>query len=119
MYLPFSFFNISEYPSFEIRTPICLIDRCVMTVVSSASIFSQVLIGLDQHLAVLHPLHYHRRINKIRCLILCLGSWILSIGIGIVDTAVSDSTKSASGTRITVCTDLNVLVRWFDYWLEQ
>jgi hypothetical protein len=93
----FSFF--SEFPSAENRSPLCLINRSVITTVSSASVFSQLLIGVDQHLAVLHPLHYHRRINSNRCLVLCFVSWIGSVGFGILDVSVSESTKSASGNK--------------------
>ena len=92
-----------EFPSSEIRSPLCLLDRSVMTTGSSASIFSQLLIGVDQHLAVLHPLHYHRRINSNRCLVLCLVSWIGSVGIGILEISVSESTKSAAGVFLFCC----------------
>lgn len=46
---------------------------------SSSSILAQFLIGLDQFLAVIDPLHYHRRLNKIKCHILCVSSWFISL----------------------------------------
>ncbi len=46
----------------------------------SASMLAQLLIGIDQHLAVVNPLHYHRRINELKCHILCCSTWIISIG---------------------------------------
>ena len=86
-----------DFPGDEVRYPLCVADRLVVTVVCSASIFSQILIGVDQHLAVLQPLHYHRRINTNKCLLMCLASWLASAVFGILDVSVAVNAKSASG----------------------
>ncbi len=55
----------------------CLLSSALLVGVSSVSTFSQLLIGVDQYLAVTEPLHYHKRINKTRCTALCLLSWVI------------------------------------------
>jgi hypothetical protein len=37
-----------DFPSPDVRRPLCIVDRLLLTGLSSASIFSQVLIGVDQ-----------------------------------------------------------------------
>ena len=54
----------------------CSIFRGILTLISSSSILAQLLIGIDQHLAVLNPLNYHRHINELRCRLLCICVWI-------------------------------------------
>lgn len=59
--------------------------RAIGTLTSSASLLAQLLIGIDQYLAVLNPLHYHRRINESRCNLMCLTAWIISITLAILN----------------------------------
>lgn len=46
--------------------------------------FLQVLIGLDQYFAVVDPLHYHHKITKYRCHLLCVAVWLLSLALGLL-----------------------------------
>ena len=57
---------------------LCIILRGLFKLTSSASIFGQLLIGIDQYLAVINPLHYHRNINESRCKIMSFSIWIIS-----------------------------------------
>ncbi|TRY70265.1 hypothetical protein TCAL_16394 [Tigriopus californicus] len=43
-----------------------------------ASLLSQLLIGTDQYLAVVDPLHYNTRVNTKRCYFMCGAVWGLS-----------------------------------------
>ena len=57
---------------------LCTIIRGTTTLTSSASILAQLLIGIDQYLAVINPLHYHRHINEWRCKLMCILTWLTS-----------------------------------------
>jgi len=48
------------------------------------SLLCQLLVGADQCLAVVDPLHYHSRSSPGRCLAACLSTWALAIVAGIV-----------------------------------
>ena len=81
--------------SLSVLTPLTLLDQlassfldeysfcCVLTLAatmgSSTTLLSTMLIGLDQYLAIVDPLHYHARINKNRATALCAGVWLVSI----------------------------------------
>ena len=58
--------------------------RGMTTLISSASILGQLLIGMDQYLAVVNPLHYHRHINEARCRFMCASVWLISVGLAIL-----------------------------------
>merc|ERR1712223_1160501 len=64
----------------------CYILRGTTTLTSSASIFGQLLIGIDQYVAVINPLHYHRNVNEFRCKMMCLSAWIISLGLVIISS---------------------------------
>ena len=71
----------------EIYLPFyCYILRGMTTLTSSASIFGQLLIGIDQYVAVINPLHYHRNVNEFRCKIMCFSAWIISLGLVIISS---------------------------------
>ena len=57
---------------------LCTILRGATTLTSSASILAQLLIGIDQYLAVINPLHYHRNITEWRCKLMCIITWLIS-----------------------------------------
>jgi len=75
----------SEYLPFY-----CYILRGMTTLTSSASILGQLLIGIDQYVAVVNPLHYHRNVNEFRCKLMCLSAWIVSICLVIL-TSIDQS----------------------------
>ena len=78
----------------EISNVVCSVFTVVLVVSSSASMYSQLLIGVDQYLAVTEPLHYHRKINKSRCRFLCVASWLFSLSIGFL-SLVSETQNGA------------------------
>ena len=53
-------------------------------------ILGQLLIGIDQYVAVVNPLHYHRNVNEFRCKMMCLSAWIVSICLVIL-TSIDQS----------------------------
>jgi len=55
---------------------------------STGSMFSQLLIAIDQHLAVVQSLHYHSRINEKRCAAMSVSSWTLGTGLGFLAATV-------------------------------
>ena len=77
---PFLLWDAVSYS--EIPNVVCSVFTVILVVSSTASMYSQVLIGLDQYLAVTEPLHYHRKITKPRCRLLCVASWLISLSIG-------------------------------------
>ncbi|XP_075219013.1 5-hydroxytryptamine receptor 1B-like [Lycorma delicatula] len=86
-------------PEFDADASVfCKICRLVSTALCSASVFSVLLIGIDQYYAVTDPLHYHSRINNTRSVILISASWIVSLSIGV-------SGAFFGGTSIWSCTD--------------
>jgi hypothetical protein len=52
--------------------------------VTTSSILSVLLIGVDQYLAIVDPLRYRARIDKLRCALLILASWLVALGFGAV-----------------------------------
>jgi len=80
---------------------LCRLTRGLWVTLSSASMFAQLLIGIDQHLAVVHSLHYHNRINESRCRTMCLATWIFSILLGLLasfDPLIMTSSPSSSSS---------------------
>merc|ERR1719430_1589787 len=57
----------------------CSLLTAGLTLVSSASLLATLLIGLDQYMAIVSPLHYHRRVTRRRVILLCSAAWILSL----------------------------------------
>lgn len=89
---------------------LCYLAQSGTSLVCTASIFSILLIGINQYFAVIHSLRYHFYISKCRCMIYIYTGWIVAIVFGILG-AVSqnhsglwhfcDATpKSSSGYRI-------------------
>ena len=79
---------------------ICTIMLGIASTISSLVMFAHLLIAIDQHLAVVDSLHYHRRINEKVCNILCLSMWILGITLGIVSSVKFDETKKEDVNEI-------------------
>jgi hypothetical protein len=80
---PFLLFdNLNLLDPTTVHPVICSVSTTLIVIVASSSMMSQLLIGLDQYLAVTEPLHYHRRINKTRCRVLCAISWIVACVFG-------------------------------------
>lgn len=43
---------------------LCLLLTASTTLVSTATLLATLLIGVDQYLAIVAPLHYHHRVNR-------------------------------------------------------
>ncbi|KAK0160068.1 hypothetical protein PV328_007513 [Microctonus aethiopoides] len=57
----------------------CSLSEGATALITTSSILSVLLIALDQYLAVVDPLRYRTRINKLKCGILIFTIWIVSI----------------------------------------
>ncbi|KRT86170.1 G protein-coupled receptor [Oryctes borbonicus] len=85
--------NRSASPSEPLRTRtndvLCFFAQSTTNLICTASIFSILLIGIDQYFAVVHPLRYHFYIDKYRSTALIGSCWIFSIVIASVDVLIS------------------------------
>ena len=80
---------------------LCTILRGATTLTSSASILAQLLIGIDQYLAVINPLHYHRNINEWRCKLMCSITWLISFILALLcSIEFQDETEEEDGNQI-------------------
>lgn len=61
---------------------ICSISDGAMAIVTTSSIFSVLLIAVDQYFAVVDPLRYRARVDKLKSGILILSTWMISIVFG-------------------------------------
>lgn len=61
---------------------ICSMSEGAMAVVTTSSVFSVLLIAVDQYFAVMDPLRYRARVDKLKCGILILSTWMISIVFG-------------------------------------
>lgn len=82
---------------------LCYLAQCSTSLVCTTSIFSILLIGIDQYFAVIHSLRYHSYINKFRSLILISAGWMLSVlfaVLGALTQTDSNFWKFCNQTRI-------------------
>lgn len=63
---------------------LCYLAQSGTSLVCTASIFSILLIGINQYFAVIHSLRYHFYISKCRCMIYIYTGWIVAIVFGIL-----------------------------------
>ena len=68
----------------EISKLLCSVVRGFSSGISCITMFAHLLIGIDQHIAVVNSLHYHQRINEKVCGLLCFSMWILGTTLGIL-----------------------------------
>lgn len=80
-------------PSFYNQSYMCYLAQSGTSLVCTASIFSILLIGVNQYFAVIHSLRYHFYISKSRCMIFISTGWILATIFGILG-AVSQNHSS-------------------------
>lgn len=89
---------------------LCYLAQSGTSLVCTASIFSILLIGINQYFAVIHSLRYHFYISKSRCMVYIYTGWVVAIFFGILG-AVSqnhsglwhfcdETPKSSSSYRI-------------------
>ncbi|XP_011497608.1 PREDICTED: uncharacterized protein LOC105361982 [Ceratosolen solmsi marchali] len=65
-------------------TSLCGPSEGATALVTTSSILSVLLIGVDQYLAIVDPLRYRARIDKLRCGLLILASWLVALGFGAI-----------------------------------
>lgn len=65
---------------------LCYLAQSGTSLVCTASIFSILLIGINQYFAVIHSLRYHFYISKCRCMIYIYTGWLVAIVFGILGT---------------------------------
>lgn len=63
---------------------LCYLAQSGTSLVCTASIFSILLIGINQYFAVIHSLRYHFYISKNRCMIYIYTGWLVAIFFGIL-----------------------------------
>lgn len=65
------------------RTPtFCALSEGFTALVTTSSILSVLLIGIDQYLAIVDPLRYRTRIDKLKCALLILAVWMIALLFG-------------------------------------
>ncbi|XP_076625199.1 uncharacterized protein LOC143343820 [Colletes latitarsis] len=62
----------------------CGSSEAAITVVTTSSVLSVLLIGVDQYFAVVDPLRYRARVDKLKSGILIMSTWLISIVFGIL-----------------------------------
>ena len=96
--VPLLILDVTNVPV-EVSEAVCRTARGLWVTLSCASMLAQLLIGIDQHLAVVQSLRYHTRINESRCLLMCLGTWLASVLLGfLAGFDVSLLTKPSDAT---------------------
>ena len=66
------------------KASFCFMLTLVATMVSAVILLSTLLIGIDQYLAIVDPLHYHSKVNKKRVVALCCFVWLVSLVTSLV-----------------------------------
>lgn len=61
---------------------ICAISEGAVAIVTTSSVFSVLLIAVDQYFAVVDPLRYRARVDKLKSGILIISTWFISIIFG-------------------------------------
>lgn len=67
----------------QAEAELCMAGRGLATGLCAASVFSVLLIGFDQYLAIVDPLHYPSRITSVRSVVLVSSCWLVSVVVGV------------------------------------
>jgi len=65
----------------------CLLSEAVSHMLASLSLFSTLLIAVDQYLAIIHALRYHHHMTRFRCSISLFTIWILSTLLTVISVS--------------------------------
>ncbi|CAG9767739.1 unnamed protein product [Ceutorhynchus assimilis] len=65
---------------------LCYFAQASTSFVCTASIFSILLIGINQYFGVIHSLRYHFYVNKVRATIFIASSWVAALTCAILST---------------------------------
>lgn len=98
----------------DLSSILCYLAQSSTSLVCTASIFSILLIAIDQYFAVLHSLRYHSYINKFKSFLLISVSWGVSLVFAVLNTLTqSDSNLwqfcRIKGKRYTNSTALSTI----------
>ncbi|XP_029166072.1 uncharacterized protein LOC114936892 [Nylanderia fulva] len=63
---------------------ICAISEGATALVTTSSVLSVLLIAIDQYFAVVDPLRYRARVDKLKSAVLIVSVWLVSAGFGLV-----------------------------------
>ncbi|XP_057335378.1 uncharacterized protein LOC130674134 [Microplitis mediator] len=74
----------------------CTLAEGATALVTTSSIFSVLLIAIDQYLAVIDPLRYRTRIDNLKCTVLIILVWLLSVAISLL--AIFNANNNATYT---------------------
>ncbi|XP_046739391.1 uncharacterized protein LOC124407362 [Diprion similis] len=66
-------------PTDSFGSSLCSISEGAGAFVTASSILSVLLIAIDQYFAVVDPLRYHTRIDKLKCAVLIVSVWLVSV----------------------------------------
>lgn len=91
---PFGSTSTSTLPTFtSAANNICAISEGATALVTTSSVLSVLLIAIDQYFAVVDPLRYRARVDKLKSAVLIVFVWLISAGFGLV-AALNPSPRS-------------------------
>lgn len=90
---PFGSTSTSTPTSASAASNICAISEGATALVTTSSVFSVLLIAIDQYFAVVDPLRYRARVDKLKSAVLIVSVWLISAGFGLV-AALNPSPRS-------------------------
>ena len=96
--------SLMDYSPTSLEHGLCLACQSVSTLVTSGSVGAALVIAVDQYCAVMAPLHYHRRITKVRAWLLLAGQWIYALtmaALSLSDSAGRRFWKSCNAAAVT------------------
>lgn len=73
-----------DAPPTSFGSSLCVISEGASSLVVASSILSVLLIAIDQYFAVVDPLRYRTRIDKLKCAVLIVSTWLVSIIAGLL-----------------------------------
>lgn len=81
---PFGSTSTSTSTSTSAASNICAISEGATALVTTSSVLSVLLIAIDQYFAVVDPLRYRARVDKLKSAVLIVSVWLISAGFGLV-----------------------------------
>lgn len=90
---PFGSTSTSTPTSTSAANNICAISEGATALVTTSSVLSVLLIAVDQYFAVVDPLRYRARVDKLKSAVLIVSVWLVSAGFGLV-AALNPSPRS-------------------------
>ncbi|XP_012055846.1 PREDICTED: uncharacterized protein LOC105618926 [Atta cephalotes] len=83
----------STSTSASVASNICAISEGATALVTTSSVLSVLLIAIDQYFAVVDPLRYRARVDKLKSAVLIVSIWLVSMTFGLV-AALNPSPRS-------------------------